>query len=142
MSMILPSHPGVPAGFPSESTIRPTSRAAARQAGRRDRRHGELLDAAADRRALERAGWRTFLSYRENHVRAWDGTLLSVTPVWIAEAERADKAASARAGAVQASAATVEEAWALLRQRAAESVQQAERRAARQRLLRQQRPAA
>lgn len=142
--MILPPHPGTPAGSPAGSTMRaprtvPTERSA--RGDRRERRHGDVLD-APDRRALERAGWRTFLTYRENHVRAWDGTLLSVTPVWVAEAERADRAASARAGAVQASAPTADEAWALLRQRAADSVRQAERRAARQRLLRHHRPAA
>jgi hypothetical protein len=126
MSMLLPS----PAGASAAATTGSPAR--------RDRRHGHLLD-DHDRRVLERAGWRTFLTYRENHVRAWDGTLLSVTPVWIAEAERADRAASARAGAVQASGATPTEAWALLRRRAAESVRDAERRAARQRLLRQQR---
>ena len=106
----------------------------------RIRRHGEVLD-EPHRRALERAGWRTFLSYRENHVRAWDGTLLSVTPVWLAEAERSDKAASARAGAVQASAPPVDEAWALLRLKATDADRQVERRAARQRYARQQRAA-
>lgn len=106
----------------------------------RIRRHGEVLD-EPHRRALERAGWRTFLSYRENHVRAWDGTLLSVTPVWLAEAERCDRAASARAGAVQASAPTVDEAWALLRLKAAGADRQVERRAARLRAARQQRAA-
>lgn len=139
--MILPSLPGHPAGNAAGSTLRPPVRPGRPdRVGRRDRRHGDVLD-APDRRALERAGWRTFLTYRENHVRAWDGTLLSVTPVWVAEAERADKATSARAGAVQASAPSAEEAWALLRMRAVEATQQAERRAARQRLLRQQRAA-
>jgi hypothetical protein len=44
----------------------------------------------SDRRALERAGWRTTLDYRENHVRSLDGRLLRVEPIWIAEAERYD----------------------------------------------------
>jgi hypothetical protein len=65
-----------------------------------------------DRRALERAGWRTTLDYRENHVRGRDGTLLEVVPVWTAEAERYD------GGLTFASAegATVDEAWALVRE--------------------------
>ena len=67
--------------------------------------------APADRRALERAGWRTTLEYRENHVRGRDGTLLEVVPAWTAEAERYD------GGFTLASAVgtTIEEAWALVR---------------------------
>ncbi len=76
----------------------------------RRRRHGTHLE-QPDRRSLERAGWRTLLSYRENHVRAWDGTLLAVTPVWVAEAERAGRPSAV----VQASAPTIDEAWAALR---------------------------
>ncbi|MET0144106.1 MAG: hypothetical protein ABW328_04885 [Ilumatobacteraceae bacterium] len=76
----------------------------------RPRRHGVLVG-PPDRRALERAGWRTTLDYRENHLRARDGRLLEVVPSWTAEAERFD------GGLVSASAAgaTVEEAWARLR---------------------------
>jgi len=76
----------------------------------RPRRHGVLVE-PADRRTLERAGWRTTLDYRENHVRARDGRLLEVVPTWTAEAERYD------GDLLTASAigATVEEAWALLR---------------------------
>ena len=55
----------------------------------RPRRHGVLVE-PADRRALERAGWRTTLDYRENHVRARDGRLLEVVPTWTAEVERYD----------------------------------------------------
>ena len=55
----------------------------------RARRHGAVLQPAA-RRQLERAGWRTTLDYRENHVRGLDGRLLRVEPVWLAEAERFD----------------------------------------------------
>ena len=102
---------------------------------RRARQHGETVG-QHDRRALERAGWRTLLSYRENHVRAWDGTLLAVTPVWLAEAERADRAASARSSALQVDAPTIDEAWALLRAKAAEADRRAAH-AARQRALRQ-----
>ena len=76
----------------------------------RPRRHGACLE-PVDRRALERAGWRTMLDYRENHVRARDGRLVEVKAVWIAEAERFDGAMRV-ASAVGAS---VEEAWATLR---------------------------
>ena len=81
-----------------------------RQPALRPRRHGLHLG-PADRRALERAGWRTTLDYRENHVRARDGRLLEVVPTWTAEAERFD-GAHVVASAVGAS---VEEAWARLR---------------------------
>jgi hypothetical protein len=76
----------------------------------RPRRHGLTLE-PIDRRALERAGWRTTLDYRENHLRGRDGRLLEVVPTWTAEAERFDGdlvVASAVAG-------TADEAWALLR---------------------------
>ncbi|MCB1000493.1 MAG: hypothetical protein KDB40_14450 [Acidimicrobiales bacterium] len=122
--------------IPSAANRTATSRATRS----RPRRHGDVLG-DADRRALERSGWRTFLSYRENHERGWDGTLLSVTPVWVAEAERADRAVSARAGAVQTSAPTIDEAWARLRMLADDADRQAARRAARQRLHRQPRAA-
>jgi hypothetical protein len=80
-----------------------------RHSGTRARRHGEVLQ-PAPRRDLERAGWRTTLEFRENHVRSLDGRLLRVEPVWIAEAER-------YAGTVTvavAEASTAEQAWALL----------------------------
>lgn len=82
----------------------------------RSRRHGPVLD-QGDRRSIERAGWRTLLSYRENHVRGWDGTLLDVQPVWLAEAERADRAATSQSVVLQVSADTVDAAWTLLRAR-------------------------
>lgn len=82
----------------------------------RSRRHGPVLD-QGDRRSIERAGWRTLLSYRENHVRGWDGTLLDVQPVWLAEAERADRAATSRSVVLQVSAGTIDAAWVLLRAR-------------------------
>lgn len=56
---------------------------------RRERQHGAVLQ-QPDRRDLERAGWRTTLDYRENLIRARDGRLLQVEPVWHAEAERCD----------------------------------------------------
>jgi len=77
---------------------------------RRVREHG-TIDLDGDRRALERAGWRTFLEYHENHVRGRDGRLLRVEPSWTAEAERA----RGRVVVVAASAATAAEAWARLR---------------------------
>ena len=77
---------------------------------RRPRRHGALLE-PADRRALERAGWRTTLDYRENHLRARDGRLLEVSATWTAEAERFD----GQLVVASAAAPTVEEAWAMLR---------------------------
>jgi hypothetical protein len=76
----------------------------------RPRRHGECIE-PVDRRALERAGWRTMMDYRENHVRGRDGRLLEVEAVWVAEAERFD-------GMIVVASATgsnVEEAWAALR---------------------------
>ena len=72
----------------------------------RERRHGALLE-PAERRHLERDGWRTTLDFRENHVRGLDGRLLRVEPVWIAEAERF-------AGQVEVASAegsTPDEAW-------------------------------
>ena len=79
-------------------------------AGRRPRRHGITLE-PTDRRILERAGWRTTLDYRENHLRGRDGRLLEVVPTWTAEAERFD----GDLVVVAAAGATSEEAWALLR---------------------------
>ncbi len=81
-----------------------------RQPALRPRRHGECIE-PVDRRALERAGWRTMMDYRENHVRGRDGRLVEVEAVWIAEAERFDGAMRV-ASAVGSS---VEEAWATLR---------------------------
>lgn len=77
---------------------------------RRLRRHGVRLE-PADRRALERAGWRTTLEYRENHVRGRDGTLIEVVPCWTAEAERYEGELS-YASAV---APTIEDAWSAVR---------------------------
>ncbi len=114
MSMVMPSPQRQSA--PTDQT-RGTPRA---RRTRRTRQHGDVVE-QTDRRVLERAGWRTFLSYRENHIRGWDGTLLAVTPIWVAEAERADRAASARAVALQVSACTIDEAWALLRAKAADA---------------------
>ena len=77
---------------------------------RRSRRHRRVLD-QPDRRALEIAGWRTLLDYRENHVRGNDGVLLDVQPCWIAEAERVRD----RVIVASVTAPTVDAAWARLR---------------------------
>jgi hypothetical protein len=74
------------------------------------RRHGPVVE-PEDRRQLERAGWRTTIDYRENHVRGRNGQLLEVEPVWTAEAERFDGQLS-MASAV---AATADAAWRVLR---------------------------
>jgi hypothetical protein len=76
----------------------------------RPRRHGECIE-PVDRRALERAGWRTMMDYRENHVRGRDGRLLEVEAVWVAEAERFD----GMMVVASATGSNVEEAWATLR---------------------------
>lgn len=83
---------------------------AARHSSRHPRRHGVTLE-PADRRVLERAGWRTTLDYREDHVRGRDGRLVEVVPTWVAEAERYD----GEVHFASAQADSVEEAWALLR---------------------------
>jgi hypothetical protein len=80
-----------------------------RRSNQRARRHGAVLRPST-RRHLERAGWRTTLEYRENHVRGLDGRLLSVEPVWIAEAERYD----GEIAVATAEAATPDDAWARL----------------------------
>ena len=85
----------------SNGILRPEQRA---------RRHGAVLQ-PEHRRQLERAGWRTTLDYRENHLRGRDGRLLEVVPTWTAEAERFD----GDLVVVVAAGATAEEAWALLR---------------------------
>ncbi|MCU1500689.1 MAG: hypothetical protein JWM12_43 [Ilumatobacteraceae bacterium] len=75
------------------------------------RRHGTVLE-PDDRRHLERAGWRTTLDYRENHVRSRSGQLLEVVAVWTAEAERFDD----HPASAHAVGATADEAWLLLRE--------------------------
>jgi hypothetical protein len=92
----------------------------------RQRRHGAILQ-QADRRELERAGWRTTLEFRENNVRGRDGRLLQVEEIWHAEAERdraqrtaADLSHGADRGVdfVHATAESVDEVWSKLRRQA------------------------
>jgi hypothetical protein len=80
-----------------------------REPTRRPRQHGIVLE-PADRRTLERAGWRTTLDYRENHVRGRDGKLLEVVPIWTAEAERFD----GDLVVASASSTSPDDAWARL----------------------------
>lgn len=89
-----------------------------RQRMLRQRQHGAILQ-QADRRELERAGWRTTLEFRENNVRGRDGRLLQVEEIWHAEAER-DGAPRASSGVdfVHATAESVDEVWSKLRRQA------------------------
>src|SRR4051812_31862478 len=66
------------------TTLLPSNAKAARRRGRTpDRR----------RRALEQDGWRTWLTYRENHRRDGEGRMLAVEERWVVEMERRDGAA-------------------------------------------------
>ena len=65
--------------------------------GRRRRRQHRSMLRQLDRRALERAGWRTTLEFRENHVRLDSGQLVDVESLWLAEAERDGTVISATA---------------------------------------------
>ena len=82
----------------------------------RQRQHGAVLQ-QADRRELERAGWRTTLEFRENNVRGRDGRLLQVEEIWHAEAEHEGR--SQRGAAfIHATAESVDEVWSKLRRQA------------------------
>jgi hypothetical protein len=86
---------------------------------RRERRHGAVLD-QVDRRALERAGWRTTLEFRENNIRARDGLLLQVETIWHAEAERDRTGPFDRSGdrgidLIVATAESLDAVWSKLR---------------------------
>jgi hypothetical protein len=89
-----------------------------RQRLARQRQHGAILQ-QADRRELERAGWRTTLEFRENNVRGRDGRLLQVEEIWHAEAER-DPAQRSTHGVnfVHATAESIDEVWSKLRRQA------------------------
>jgi hypothetical protein len=89
-----------------------------RQRLARQRQHGAILQ-QADRRELERTGWRTTLEYRENNVRGRDGCLLQVEAIWHAEAERdPSKRAIGGVDFVHSTAETVDEVWSKLRRQA------------------------
>jgi hypothetical protein len=92
--------------------VLPTSR----QRLLRQRQHGAVL-AQADRRELERGGWRTTLDFRENNVRGRDGRLLQVEEIWHGEAER-DPSGARGVDFIQATAESVDEVWAKLRRQA------------------------
>ena len=92
----------------------------------RQRQHGAILE-QADRRELERAGWRTTLEFRENNVRGRDGRLLRVEEIWHAEAERDPSSRWGRATVthgedievgvdfIYATAESADDVWAKLR---------------------------
>ena len=82
---------------------------ASRRSTHRVRRHGAVLG-PVERRTLERAGWRTTLEFRENHVRSLDGRLLRIEQVWTADAERCD----GEVVLASAQASSAAEAWRLL----------------------------
>ena len=96
-----------------------------RQRLARERRHGAILQ-QADRRELERGGWRTTLEFRENNVRGRDGRLLQVEEIWHAEAERDPRQRSGWStdrddrgvDFIHATAETVDEVWSKLRRQA------------------------
>jgi hypothetical protein len=50
---------------------------------------------ASRRRALEAAGWRTWLSYTENHRRDASGRMVAIDERWVVELEHIDGAALA-----------------------------------------------
>lgn len=84
------------------------------------RRHHRATLAQHDRRALERAGWRTLLTYCENHVRTADGTLIQAVPCWTAEAEWMPHGPG-RVTVLSATAPSPDEAWAALRRKTADA---------------------
>lgn len=95
------------------------SRTAVGSATRRRRHHRSSLR-QLDRSALEGAGWRTTLEFRENHVRSTNGRLVEIDTWWVAEAERerpthdAPLIDATAAVVVTASARSESRAWARL----------------------------
>lgn len=77
------------------------------------RQHGAIQH--VDRRQLERAGWRTTLEYRENHVRGRDGRLRQLHVEWHAVAERSALGSDRAPLVITASGSTVDKAWSRLR---------------------------
>jgi hypothetical protein len=57
------------------------------------------------RRALEDAGWRTWLNYRENHRRDEQGRMVTVEERWVAELEHVNGAT------IQVEASSPASAW-------------------------------
>jgi hypothetical protein len=109
------------------SIARIASEVAPRPRRHRRRAHGRDPVAVehADRRALESAGWRTLLEYRENHVRSEDGTLVAIRPRWTGEAEldlggRPGGRTGRRVLVATATAADPTAVWADLRRQATE----------------------
>jgi hypothetical protein len=78
---------------------------------RRHRHHGAAQH--PDRRELERAGWRTTLEYRENHVRRRDGRLVELRVEWCAEAEHDTDGGGPLV--VSACSSSLDRVWAKLR---------------------------
>lgn len=76
------------------------------------RQHGAIQH--VDRRQLERAGWRTTLEYRENHVRGRDGRLRQLHVEWHAVAERSALGSDLAPLVITASGSTVDKAWSRL----------------------------
>ena len=76
------------------------------------RQHGAIQH--VDRRQLERAGWRTTLEYRENHVRGRDGRLRQLHVEWHAVAERSTLGSDRAPLVITASGSTVDKAWSRL----------------------------
>jgi hypothetical protein len=101
--------------------INPIRRVGDTSASRRVHRQHRASLRQLDRSALERAGWRTTLEFRENHVRSASGQLIEIETLWVAEAERPRSATAdshnGEAGAVdvvRASARSESRAWARL----------------------------
>ncbi len=67
---------------------------------------------AARRRSLEAAGWRTWLTYQENHHRNGTGRMVALDERWVVELEHVDGTAFA------VEARTPGAAWALAWERA------------------------
>ena len=63
------------------------------------------------RRALEDAGWRTWLTYRENHRRDQAGRMVGVDGCWVAELEHLDGTT------VTVEASSPAAAWLIARER-------------------------
>ena len=96
--------------------INPGRRVGDTPPGRRLHRQHRTSLRQLDRAALERAGWRTTLEFRENHLRSETGELIEIETLWVAEAERPAASAADPDGVevVRASARSESRAWARL----------------------------